>query len=82
MMVRVIGVRIMVIMGDMIITMFKSQMRMRATIPEDNTMELLNTTLMVKIERNKTLLVFYDNEEAYKRLSSCTESEVGSYGDA
>ncbi|KAG5580347.1 hypothetical protein H5410_050974 [Solanum commersonii] len=39
------------------IAMIKSQMRMRATILEENMRKMLNPTLMVKIERKKALVV-------------------------
>ncbi|KAK6796141.1 hypothetical protein RDI58_003842 [Solanum bulbocastanum] len=54
---RAMDVRIMVIMGAMIIAMINSRMRMRATISKDNIRKMLNTTLMVKIKRKKTLVV-------------------------
>ncbi|KAK6775914.1 hypothetical protein RDI58_026915 [Solanum bulbocastanum] len=49
-------VRIMVIIGAMMIAMIESRMRTRDTILEENMRELLNTTLMVKIERKKALV--------------------------
>ncbi|KAG5585657.1 hypothetical protein H5410_046091 [Solanum commersonii] len=56
-MMRAMDARIMVIMGDMMIAMIKSRMRMRATIPEETMIEMLNTTLTVKIEGKKALVV-------------------------
>ncbi|KAK4731850.1 hypothetical protein R3W88_024838 [Solanum pinnatisectum] len=56
---RAMDVRIMVIIGAMIIAMIKCRMRMRAIIPKENMREMLNTTLMVKIEGKKTLVVAY-----------------------
>ncbi|KAG5585836.1 hypothetical protein H5410_046270 [Solanum commersonii] len=56
-MMRAMYVRILGIIGDMMIAMTKSRRRMRATIPEENVREILNTTLMVKIKRKKTLVV-------------------------
>ncbi|KAK4713581.1 hypothetical protein R3W88_019488 [Solanum pinnatisectum] len=53
---RAMDVRIMVIIGAIMIAMIKSRMRMRATIPEENMREILNRTLMVKIERKNALV--------------------------
>lgn len=57
MIMRAMDVRIKGLMGAMMIVIIKSRMRMRVTIPEENMREMLNTTLVVMIEGEKSLMV-------------------------
>ncbi|KAK4726804.1 hypothetical protein R3W88_031721 [Solanum pinnatisectum] len=50
-------VSMMMIMEAMMMSMIKSRMGMRATIPEDNMRKMVNIALMVKMEKKKNLVV-------------------------
>lgn len=80
-MMRDMGVRIMVILRNMMISIIKSQMRMIATVPKDKMIELLNTTFMVKIDSKKTLVVSPMMMREHVRDLNHSESEVCSNGD-